>query len=108
MILWDRVKKSLDGGVDKVTRVSRVLSERARVEASVARLLIDKGGLETREEKATARLGGRVYLLWEQKSRGIMRDQEVLDALREINSLREEISQINLAIQKVSLGEEEV
>ncbi len=107
MILWDRVKKSLDSGVEKVTRVSKALSERARIEAAVARLLIDKGSLETREEKAIGRLGGRVYLLWEQKSRGIMRDQEVLDALREINSLREEISQINLAIQKVSLGEGE-
>ncbi len=107
MILWDRVKKSLDGGVEKVTRVSKVLSERARIEAAVARLLIDKGNLETREEKAVGRLGGRVYLLWEQKTRGIMRDPEVLDALREISGLREEISQINLAVHKVSSGDEE-
>ncbi len=107
MILWDRVKKSLDGGVEKVTRVSKALSERARIEAAVARLLIDRGNLETKKEKAAGRLGERVYLLWEQKTRGIMRDPEILDALREISGLREEISQINLAVRKVSSGEEE-
>jgi G:T-mismatch repair DNA endonuclease (very short patch repair protein) len=107
MVLWDRVKKSMDGGIDKVVRVSKVISERTRIEAAVARLLIDKGGLEAKEEKAYKKLGERVYSLWEQKSQGAMKDQEVLDALREIAGLKENIASIKQTIQNVSLGEEE-
>jgi G:T-mismatch repair DNA endonuclease (very short patch repair protein) len=107
MVLWDRVKKSMDGGIEKVMRVSKVISERTRIEAAVARLLIDKGALEIKEEKAYKKLGERVYFLWEQKSHGVMKDQDVLEALTEINEVREEIATIKLTIQKVSLGEEE-
>jgi G:T-mismatch repair DNA endonuclease (very short patch repair protein) len=107
MVLWDRVKKSMDGGIEKVMRVSKVISERTRIEAAVARLLIDKGGLEAKEEKAYKKLGERVFYLWEQKSHGAMKDQEVVDALREIADLRENIASIKQTIQTVSLGEEE-
>ncbi len=107
MVLWDRVKKSMDGGIEKVMRVSKVISERTRIEAAVARLLIDKGSLEIKEEKAYKKLGERVYFLWEQKSHGVMRDQDVLQALTEITGIREEIASIKLNIQKISLGEEE-
>ncbi|HLB25248.1 MAG TPA: hypothetical protein VJM83_02845 [Nitrospirota bacterium] len=107
MILWDRIKRSLDNGVEQVMRVSRTVSERTRVEAAVARLLIDKGSLETKEEKGYRRLGRRVFHLWEQKSRGPMKDDEVVDALREIAQVREEISAVKLSIQKTSLGEED-
>ncbi len=107
MVLWDRVKKSMDGGIEKVMRVSKVISERTRIEAAVARLLIDKGGLEIKEERAYRKLGERVYFLWEQKSHGVMKDQDVLVALTEITGIQEEIASIKLNIQKISLGEEE-
>ena len=107
MVLWDRVKKSMDGGIEKVMRVSKVISERTRIEAAVARLLIDKGSLEIKEERAYKKLGERVYFLWEQKSHGVMRDQDVVQALTEITEVGEEIASIKLKIQKISLGEEE-
>jgi G:T-mismatch repair DNA endonuclease (very short patch repair protein) len=107
MVLWDRVKKSMDGGIEKVVRVSKVISERTRIEAAVARLLIDKGALEAKEGKAYRKLGERVYSLWEQKSHGAMKDQEVVDALREIAGLRENIAQVKQTIQNISLREEE-
>lgn len=107
MVLWDRVKKNMDGGIEKVMRVSKVISERTRIEAAVARLLIDKGSLEIKEEKAYKKLGERVYFLWEQKSHGVMKDQDVLEALGEITDIRENIDSIKLTIQKISLGEEE-
>ena len=69
--------------------MSRVVSERARIEASVARLLIDKGTLEAREERCRRRLGERVFMLWEQKSEGVLRDPEVMATLMEIAEIRE-------------------
>jgi len=107
MILWDRIKRSLDNGVDTVMKVSQKVSERARIEARVARLMIDKGSLETKMERLNRRLGERVYFLWEQKIRGIMKDQEVVATMREITELREQVTALQLNIQKVSLGEGE-
>ncbi|MGA2193287.1 MAG: hypothetical protein ABSG42_07950 [Nitrospirota bacterium] len=108
MILWDRIKKNLDNGLEQVMKISKVVSERTRVETAVARLLIDKGSLETKEDRGYRKLGERVFFLWEQKSKGVMKDQDVMEALREISDIREEISAIKLSIQKVSLGEEEI
>ena len=107
MILWDRIKKSLDSGIEKVYRVSKVVSERARIEAAVARLLIEKGRLEAKQDKACGRLGERVYALWEQKGESVFGDPEVADALREVADLKEEIETVKINITKVSSGEEE-
>lgn len=107
MILWDRIKKNLDDGIEKVTNVSRVVSERARIEASVARLLIDKGKLEAKEERCRRRLGERVFMLWEQKNDGVLNDPEVLDTITEIAEIREELGALKLNIQKAALGGEE-
>jgi len=107
MILWDRIKRSFDEGVETVVKVSGKLSERARIEAAVARLMIDKGTLETKLSRLHQRLGDRIYFLWEQKSRTVMKDPDVLETLREIERVNEEITGLQLNIKKVSLGEEE-
>ena len=106
MILWDRIKRSFDDGVETVVRVSSKLSERARIETAVARLLIDKGSLETRAARLNQRLGERVYSLWELKSRTVMRDHEVLDTLKEIAQVMEEIASLQSDINSASLGKE--
>ena len=107
MILWDRVKKSFDEGVEIVTRVSRKLSERAHIEAAVARLLIDKGTLETKVSRLNQRLGAQVYDMWEQKETDVMKEPEVLDLIKDIHSLNEQIDAIQSDIQRVSMGGEE-
>ena len=108
MILWDRIKRSLDNGIEQVMRVSKVVSERARVEAAVARLLIEKGGFENKTDRTLKQLGERVFFLWEQKSGGIMNDQEVMEAVRDLADIRSEIESLNLKIRKASIGEEEI
>ena len=108
MILWDRIKRSLDNGIEQVMRVSKVVSERARVEAAVARLLIEKGGLENKGDRVLKQLGERVFFLWEQKSGGVMNDHEVMEAVRELTDIKTEIESLNLKIKKASIGEEEI
>ncbi len=107
MILWDRIKRSLDDGVEAVMRVSLKVSERARIEAAVARLMIDKGSLETKMDRLNKRLGARVYFLWEQKQGDIMKDHEVVETLKGITDLNGELAALQLNIQKASLGKGE-
>ena len=107
MIFWDRVKKSLDNGLEQVMRVSKVLSERARIEAQVARLLIDKGSLETKLERMYKQLGEQTELLMVQEGRAVTEDAEVAETLKGIAELKEEIELLRQRVRKVSLGEEE-
>jgi hypothetical protein len=78
------------------------------VEAAVARLLIEKGGLESKGDRVFRQLGERVFFLWEQKSGGVMNDQEVMEALKELSDIKSEIDGLNLKIKKASIGEEEL
>lgn len=107
MILWDRVKRSLDGGLEQIIRVSRAMSERARIEATVARLMIEKGGLETKLDRLYRQLGEQTTLLMEQQDRVGVGDQEVAESLQGITELRQQISELRNRIQKVSMGERE-
>lgn len=106
MILWDRIKRSFDDGVEVVRRVAVTLSERARIESAVARLLIDKGGLETKRDNSCRALGGRVHYLWAEGADELLRDVEVREHLKDITDFNERIAEIKLKVQKVSLGEE--
>ena len=107
MILWDRVKKNLDNGFEQVFKVSRVISERTRIEAAVARLLIDKGSLDTKMERSCRSLGERCFTLWEQNCQDMLSDPEVLELLREMAHLKEEVKLVKENIRKVSVGEED-
>ena len=104
MILWDRIKRNFDDGLDAVMKASHRVSERARIEVRVARLMIDKGSLETKLDRLHRRLGERVSFLHEQKDKGILNDPEVMDALRAAGDLKEEIGAMELSVQKASLG----
>jgi len=107
MILWDRIKRSLDDGIEVVGRVARVVAARTKTEAAVARLMVDKGGLDTSLDRLRKRLGERVFFLWEQKAGSVTHDPEVMDTLREMAELKERIAALKLEIRKAALGEEE-
>ncbi len=107
MILWDRVKKSFDNGIEQIMRVSKVLSERARIETSVARLLIDKGSLEIRLERLYRQLGEQTELAMAHEGHAIHEDPDVAETLKGIREIKEEIELLRQRIRKVSSGEEE-
>jgi uncharacterized protein Yka (UPF0111/DUF47 family) len=107
MILWDRVKKSLDEGVEVVMRVSRKLSERAHIEAAVARLMIEKGTIETKVDRINQKLGERVYAMWEQSTPGVMKDAEVAAMLKSVHELNGQIAALDSEIKRVSSGDGE-
>lgn len=107
MIVWDRIKKSFDQGLDAIRRTAVLASERARIETSVARHLIDKGTVESRLAKANQELGERVFQLWEQGAEDIMKDQLVLDALKEVDALTGRMEELNEKVREASLGEGE-
>jgi len=106
MILWDRIKKSFDAGMEILRRTAVLASERVRIESAVARHLIDKGTLESRLAAVKQELGDRVFELRERGVEDCMKDQEVLALVRDIEALHDDIEKINLKIRRATLGEE--
>jgi len=106
MILWDRIKKSFDAGMDILRRTAVLASERVGIESAVARHLIDKGTLESRLARVKQELGNRMFELREMGDDDCMKDHEVLALLRDIDALNEDIEDINIKIRKATLGEE--
>lgn len=105
MILWDRIRKNFDSGVEVVRRVAVALSERVRIESAVARLMVDKGGIETKMDRTRQIIGDRVHYLWAQGAEEIMKDTEVLDSLKELSDLNDRVNELTINIKKASLGE---
>jgi cob(I)alamin adenosyltransferase len=106
MILWDKVKKSFDAGMDILRRVAVLASERVRIESTVARHLIDKGTLESRLAKVKEELGDRIFELRERGAEDYLNDQEVQTLFKDIDALNADIEDLSLKIRKITLGEE--
>lgn len=106
MILWDRIVRNMNSGAEAVMRIAFSLSERTRLESNVARLLVNKGKLESRIDKLNRELGDRVSKMYEQKSEDIINDLHVQDLLKNITSMREEVDAIREMIKSASQGEE--
>ncbi len=107
MIVWDRVKRSFDRGLDSIRRTAAILSERARVETAIARHLIEKGTVESKLAKANQELGERVFLLWEQGAEDIMKDELVVNALKDVDALTGRMEELNDKVREASFAEEE-
>jgi len=105
MILWDRIVRNLNIGAEAVMRLAISLSERTRLESSVAKLMVKKGKIESKIDKANRGLGERVSAMYEQKSEDIINDLEVQDILKDIMIMREEVESLREEIRKASLGD---
>jgi chaperonin cofactor prefoldin len=105
MILWDRIFRNMNDGVEAIMRVAFNLSERTRLESSVARLMVQKGRLESKLDKLNRELGEKVSHMWEQKSDDIIADLEVQDILGDISDVRERIEALRAEIKAASIGE---
>jgi len=111
MILWDRIVRNMNRGAEAVMRIAFSLSERTRLESNVARLMVDKGKIESRIDKLNRELGDRVSKMYEQNSEDIINDLHVQDLLKDIIAKREEVDAISERIRSASQGgdiEEEV
>jgi len=106
MIMWDRIRRNIESGIDRVRRVAHYVSDRTRIEVRVGRLLMDKGELEIRRDKAYRVLGERAFTLMESNV-DLNSDPEAMDAAREISMQSERIDRLKMDIKKVSIGEEE-
>jgi hypothetical protein len=101
-----RIKDSFDSGVEKIKWFSALVSDRAKVELSVMKLLYQSDQLEKRREDLMRSLGRRVLELKDYPDRQILKDTIIADAITEIEQITSEIEQTRKRASEISKIEE--
>jgi len=91
---WDRIRKNAEEGIESIKRGASIVAERARIEASLARILFEIGKLEKRLTTLYQKIGERIYTLTTKKEKNILKDSEITEALEEIARLKEDLNKL--------------
>ena len=90
--MYERIRKDLDGGIEKVKWFAGLLSERVRIELTVFRLLHEAEEQKKRRDMLLKKIGEDFYQM--HKSGGESNpNQEMLDAINEIDDLEARIKE---------------
>ncbi|MBI4687136.1 MAG: hypothetical protein HY756_05070 [Nitrospirae bacterium] len=87
----ERIRKSFNEGVKSIKWFADFLSERLRVEASIAKLLYTSSRLESRIYELHMDIGRRVMELKEKEDKAVLKDFIIMQSIDEINRLKSEI-----------------
>lgn len=85
----DRLRKSLNKGLDQVKWIATFLSERTKAETEIARLLFQNTKIEGKIDDLYRDIGRRVAELKEKGEKSVWKDFIIQQALDEIRHLRE-------------------
>ncbi|MDP3298039.1 MAG: hypothetical protein AAB310_01070 [Nitrospirota bacterium] len=89
--MLDKIKKNLNEGVKQVKWFAAFLSERTRVETSMAKLLFESSKLESKLDSFYCDIGKRVLELEGKGEKAILKDFMVVQAIGEVKKLKEQI-----------------
>lgn len=107
MVLWDKIRKNAEEGIESIKRGAAFVAERARIEASLARINLEIGKIEKRIQSLYQKTGERIYILTVRKDRNIFKDRELTEALEEITKLKEDLNKLQREARLISSGEVE-
>jgi len=85
----DKIRKSLNKGLDQVKWIATFLAERTKAETEIARLLFENTKIEGRIEDLYRDIGRRVSELKRQGEKSVWKDFIIQQALDEIKHLQE-------------------
>jgi predicted RNase H-like nuclease (RuvC/YqgF family) len=85
----DKIRKSLNKGLDQVRWIATFLAERTKAETEIARLLFENTKIEGRIDDLHRDIGRRVSELKGQGEKSVWKDFIIRQALDEIKHLRE-------------------
>ncbi|MBI5099643.1 MAG: hypothetical protein HZB30_10440 [Nitrospirae bacterium] len=85
----DKIRKSLDRGLDQVKWFATFLAERTKAETEIARLLFESTKIEGKIEDLYRDIGKRVLEIKEKGEKVIWKDFVIQQALDDIKHLKE-------------------
>ena len=85
----DRIRRSLDKGLDQLRWVATFLAERTKAETEIAKLLFESTKIDGRIDDLYRDIGKRVAELNEKGEKNVWEDFMIQKALDEIKHMRE-------------------
>ncbi|MEK6691657.1 MAG: hypothetical protein AABY78_10295 [Nitrospirota bacterium] len=107
MILWDKIIKNAEEGIKSIRKGTTILAERARIEASLAKILFEKEKVEKRIKTLYQKIGEKIYTLTAKKEKNILKDKEIAESLEELVRLKEDLNKLERESRLISSGEVE-
>ncbi len=87
----DKIRKNLNEGVKQVKWFATFLSERTKVETSMAKLLFESSKLESKLDNLYTDIGKRVVELEEKGEKAVLKDFMIRQAIDEVKSLKKQV-----------------
>jgi hypothetical protein len=97
-----RISVGLTSGIAKIKWFFSIIAERIKVEIAVIRLLGRSEKYEFDRQKLLISIGERVCDLKESKGAHVFEDDTVKEALKKLEELEEEISQLRKEAEEIS------
>ena len=100
--MWTRIKRNFENGVDKIKWLSSLLSDRAKIEISVMKLLYESDQMEKRRDELMKTIGRRVVELKGSSERHILKDRVIAESVSEIEQISGEIETTKKKASEIS------
>ncbi|OGW40618.1 MAG: hypothetical protein A2Y97_05190 [Nitrospirae bacterium RBG_13_39_12] len=101
-----RLKNNFDTGIEKIKWFSSLISERVKVEYSVMKLFYHSENMSKKRDELIKIIGQRVYDLKGHSDRQVLKDNVILEALKEIETINNEIDLTRKKASEISRIEE--
>ena len=100
--MWTRIKRNFESGLDKVKWLASLLSDRAKIEMSVMKLLYESDQMEKRRDELMKIIGKRVFELKDSSERHILKDRVISESVSEIEQISGEIETTKKKASEIS------
>ncbi|HMK60148.1 MAG TPA: hypothetical protein VK452_03255 [Dissulfurispiraceae bacterium] len=99
--MYAKLKNDFDEGLNKLKFFGSLLSDRLRIEIAVFRLMHKSEELKKKRDALLQKIGGETYRM-HTNSGSSHPNQEMLDAIKEIEGLEAEIKEIADKVSEIS------
>lgn len=101
--LWDKVKETMERGLQKASETTLKAIEAAKERAEIARLKLHISGIKSKISKEFAELGGIVYELHMKQGReDVLEEERIKEIMERVKELEAELAEAQSKLEEAS------
>lgn len=100
--MWNKIRDSLERGIEKIRWFSALLNERVKVELSVFKLINQSREIEKKRDEILRAIGKRVLELKDKSEKNILRDPSLMELIEQLKTIDSEIEDIREKVLELS------
>jgi len=104
MELWEKIKGGLQGGYEATKDGVSLFLEKTGEMTQIAQLRFKIMGLHRKIRDNFFETGGRLYEISSKKDVDVLKDEKIIELIKEVKSLDKEIERTEKEIEKIKAG----